>query len=359
MKRKSILTGLLAILLSLSLLEQAWACTIFTSEGKAAVYAAGNEDWMYSIDTSMIITAGGPKGYGRVCFYNSTYIQAGMNEYGLFYDGASCPSTTLPYDETKAQLDFDLGDVVLASCASVSEVIEFVGNINLPQGFYDHLLFADSTGDSVVLEWMANELHIIRKGEEAYQLVTNFWLTDPSLGGYPCRRYAAAEELLKQEEATVAHFAKVLDATKQHWGSGGTLYSGIYDLTHTEVYVFQLGDMTQAHRLNLTKQLSEMQEEEQITQAIKDLSFDTNIETLNEEETLPTSAPTEPPKQAPLPTEPPKASPLPTGTVEDQKAPDTSSSPSAVWGWGLGLALFLLAFLLLQKPIRGLRKKKR
>ncbi len=347
MKRKRIIAGIIAVLLTFLYTKQALGCTIFTSEGKDVVYAASNEDWMYSVGTYMTLTTRGDLGYGRVCFYNSSYVQAGMNEYGLFYDGASCPATEIPYDRAKEQLGYDLGEVVLASCTSVSEAVEFLESCNIPGGFYDHLLFADSTGDSVVLEWMENELHILRKGDQPYQLVTNYWLTDPSLGGYPCSRFDTAEELLQRGEPSVETFAGILDATKQDWGSGGTLYSGVYDLTNKEVYVFLEGDMKTASRINLMEQLKGMKEDTQSTQAINELSFETAIEPLFISTTHITSSPSESPKNQLSSEEP----------TNNSNAPDSTSGPSALWGLGLGLLLFLTIVYILQKTVQVLRKK--
>ncbi len=357
MKSKRIIAGALAVLLSLCVVKQVQACTIFTSEGKDAVYAACNEDWMYSIGTYMTLTAGGDQGYGRVCFYNSTYVQAGMNEYGLFFDGASCPTSTIPYDAAKEQLGYDLGEVVLASCASVNEAIKLLENCNIPQGFYDHLLFADSSGDSVVLEWMENELHILRKGDQAYQLITNYWLSNPSLGGYPCRRYTAAEEVLKSQEPSVEVFVDILNATKQHWGTGGTLYSGVYNLTNKEVYVFFEGNMNTAYRLQLTEQLGGMKEGAQLTQAIKELSFDTSIETLSMHSDLPTTVP--PTEPTISPTESPQ-DPLPSvEPANTQDVPDAASDSSTAWIWGLCFVLFSLSLILICKSFKVLQKRRR
>jgi hypothetical protein len=71
---------------------------------------------------------------------------------------------------------------------------------------YDHLLFADITGASAVFEWAEGELHIIRKGQdENYQVITNYWLSNPSLGGYPCDRYnTVADQLQSHTSAAIS-----------------------------------------------------------------------------------------------------------------------------------------------------------
>ncbi len=252
------------------------ACTIFMAEEDETVLAGNNEDWMYSWETSMIISAPEEGAYGRVCFYDNSYVQGGMNECGLFYDGATCPASKVPHDAAKEQLGMNFGEQLLSSCATVDEAITMLEGANIPSGFSDHLLIADASGDSAVLEWVEGSLNIIHKDKD-YQLVTNFWLTDPSLGWYPCERFAMAEKALQSGAPSVEGFADILNATKQDWGDGGTLYSNVYNLTSREVYVFGKGDFTKAYRVNLTEQLQKLQPGEEIKTDIKDLGFDTPI----------------------------------------------------------------------------------
>lgn len=205
MKLKRLAMIFLILILMVCQSGPAMACTIFAIElENGTILAGNNEDFSYSINNSMVVTAPGERGYGRICFYNITYVQGGMNEYGLFYDGASCPHSEVPYDSEKEDLGYNLGDIVLARCTTVEEVEKFFENYNIPYGFYDHLLFADSTGDSAVFEWVEGELHIIRKGQdENYQVITNFWLTDPSMGRYPCDRYNTAVDILQNQSPSI------------------------------------------------------------------------------------------------------------------------------------------------------------
>ena len=83
----------------------------------------------------MVVTAPSEEDYGRICFYNMSYIQGGMNEHGLFYDGASCPPSEVSHYSDRENLDYNLGDIVLAKCASVEEVEKFFENYNIPSVF--------------------------------------------------------------------------------------------------------------------------------------------------------------------------------------------------------------------------------
>jgi choloylglycine hydrolase len=279
MKIKRLVAIFLTLVLMFCISNPAMACTIFTTELEDGTILVGNnEDYMYSTSNFMVVTAPGESSYGRICFYNMSYIQGGMNEYGLFYDGASCPLSEVPFDSNLEQLDYSLGDIVLSKCTSVEEVEEFFESYNIPNSFCDHLLFTDSTGASAVFEWMEGELHIIRKGDdENYQVITNYWLTNPSLGGYPCDRYNTAVDLLQKQPPSIELCATILDSTKQNWGKGGTLYSNIYNLSSKEVYVFFKGTMDTACKINMEQQFQSMEAGTQISYDLSQLTYDTQI----------------------------------------------------------------------------------
>ncbi len=258
------------------------ACIIFTAGNGDSVLVGNHEDWMYAYTTHMTVTAPGESGYGRVCFYISSYVQGGMNEFGLCYDSASCPSSETPYFEGAPQLGMDFGEQVLAKCKTVEEAVKMLKQNNIPKNFSEHMLFTDSTGASCVIEWVEGELRIIEK-EKDYQLVTNFWLSNPELGWYPCSRFDTATEKLSTLGPSIKNFASILEATSQDWGEGGTLYSTIYDLKKKEVYIFSMGNMTDLCKISLTDRLISMQKDEKLTIPTKDLHFDMQLKNLTEE----------------------------------------------------------------------------
>ncbi|MBB2182214.1 hypothetical protein H0486_04910 [Lachnospiraceae bacterium MD1] len=260
MKLKIGLCSLVFAAVLICQIQSAMACTIFSvSLEDGTVLACNNEDWMYSIENTVKISAPDSNSYGRVCFYNLSYVQGGMNEYGLFYDGASCPSTEVPYDKEKDDLGYDLGEIALAKCKTVKEVEEFFNNHNIPKGFYDHLLFADPTGNVAVFEWVENKFQVIwKEPEKSHQVITNFWLSDPALGGYPCTRYDTADQALSSEKPSFELCEKILNKTKQDWGDGGTLYSNICNLNTREVFLYYRCDTHQSYQINLIDELKSM-----------------------------------------------------------------------------------------------------
>lgn len=277
---------ILIVLISIPIMP-AKACTIFSVELEdGTLLACNNEDWMYSTSNSMQLQKRDSENYGYVCFYNASYVQGGMNEYGLFYDGATCPSSEVPYDANKETLGYDLGEVVLSKCKTVKEVEKFLRDYNIPSGFCDHLLFADAEGNSAVFEWIKGEEHLFWKNEdENSQVVTNFWLEDYSLGGYPCARYDTAVKMLQSESLSLESCVQILEKTAQDWGNGGTLYSNICNLTNKSLYLFYRGDMSQSYHFNLEQQLQSMDEGERKTIDMDELDATGFLKNVEEENT--------------------------------------------------------------------------
>jgi hypothetical protein len=269
MKRFLFIIALLAVFLCVS--EHSTACTIFMIEDGDKVLAGNNEDFFYSYPSTMWITAPDEGSYGRVCFANSTYVQGGMNEKGLFYDGAMCPTSTVPHSDDKPSLGMDLGEVILKKCSTVTEAVEMLEGYNIPAGFGDHILIADESGDSVVVEWLENKMVVISK-ENTYQIASNFFLSNTGLGGYPCVRFNRAKEMLESGEySTVDGFAEILKAVSQKWSGGGTKYSNVCDLKSKDFHVYSQGDFSRVVSFNLLKELEKMKQGEKAMYDIDDL----------------------------------------------------------------------------------------
>lgn len=274
MNKKRLMTCILALMLMIGIPAHVQACTIFMAETENGPLVGNNEDWYYSFPSSVRIIAPEERSYGRICFYMRTYIQGGMNEHGLFFDCAVVPQTELPFDDSKKTLGYDFGEVALSTCANVAEAVELFETYNFPAGIYIHILFADAAGESVVLEWAEGELRILYREDAAYQLITNYLLTNKSLGGYPCHRFTTAEKLLEENTPSIPLFQEILNATKQNWGSGGTLYSNIYDLSNRDAYIFHRGRMEAACKINLTQRLASMEAGQTESYSIEALTFD-------------------------------------------------------------------------------------
>jgi len=229
------------------------------------VLAGNNEDWKYSTDVEIWFVSSNGKSYGRVLFGWKQLLffrqaQGGMNDKGLFFDFALCPKSDPPKFSFKKKIaSFSLPENLLAECATVDEAITWLKQYNI-LFIRSHIMLADRGGNSAVIEWVDGEMRIIRKTNDC-QIITNFWLSHPELGNYPCWRYSEVTEMLeKRRNLSVECFASILKKASQYerTGSGeesGTIYSNVYDLTNGEVHIYFKRDFTNPLKVNLKSEL--------------------------------------------------------------------------------------------------------
>jgi choloylglycine hydrolase len=253
------------------------ACTVFfASDGKSAV-AGSNEDWadpntqMWFIpptkDTYGIVYFGFGKGQypaGGVSDHKLTIPeggitkikpedlyglpQGGMNEKGLFFDGASTDVIQVSAAAGKKTYDGRLEDLILRKCATVEEVLQLLETyaFNSVQGQW---MFADRTGDSVIIE--AGDVIIRKKG--IYQVMTNFLQSKVEPANVTCPRFKrVSRSLAEQRDVSVDLVRSLLKVTAQQF----TTYSTICDLTNGVVYVHHRGDFDRTLKIDLKAELA-------------------------------------------------------------------------------------------------------
>src|SRR4051812_18700205 len=245
---------LTVMLFVVSLSTKCLACTLFSAAANGHVFFGNNEDSPHAYPSKMWFVPSSPGAHGRVCFGWFAFAQGGMNDQGLAIDWAVTPPQGRS-SSAKPPLDASVVERVLANCATVKEVINlfethtFVGNDA-------HFMVADRNGDSVVGEWVKGEFRIIRKKGD-HQVLTNFLLTDPEAGNYPCERFAKVEQILdKWTWVTTSKAVSALKAASAEWETGGTKYSNLYDLTARRVYVYYRRDYEHPLVIDLAKQLT-------------------------------------------------------------------------------------------------------
>jgi choloylglycine hydrolase len=88
--------------------------------------------------------------------------QGGINEHGLFYDGAGTP----PVEMSEWHLPKYEGNYVmegaLENCKTVDETLMFIKNYKMPYLKYCHILVADANGNAAIIEWGNNKLNFIK-----------------------------------------------------------------------------------------------------------------------------------------------------------------------------------------------------
>jgi choloylglycine hydrolase len=221
----------------------AFACSIcaYSIDGRA--YFCGNEDWS-ATDPAMLSAPASKDSYGYLILgwasYLPGYAQAGINSEGLCFDWAMVPAQRYASKPGRAQLSIDFPVEALRKCKDVGELLRFIEGKDIPHVAEEHLMFADKSGRSCVIEYSKGELRVI-EGSGGAQYVTNFALSDPTLGGYPCARYSRMEAFFKAEGDKSPALASLLDSVHQE-GGYQTIYSYVFDLAAGKVTLYYKHD---------------------------------------------------------------------------------------------------------------------
>ncbi len=241
----------LLMLLFLSVFyNSAWSCSVFYASDGKNILAGNNEDYTDK-NTFMWFTRQGPGEYGNVFFgFGNKFAQGGMNEQGLFFDGLATPHFEITGSLTKPDFEGILMRAAMEECSSVDEVIEMFSLYNLAsQNMADYqLMVGDRFNSSAILEG-----DIILHKDKSYQVVTNFYQSNPELGYYPCPRYNKAVEMFEKNSVEISKefFNSILNAVKQSI----TIYSNVYDLKNRIVYLFSNQNFNEFIKVDLREEL--------------------------------------------------------------------------------------------------------
>lgn len=250
----------LVLILLLLTFGIAKACSViyYIDQETGKIYVANNEDYWYDVDAYIQITPKSKNKYARLWYGWDDFAQGGVNEHGLFFDGAVTPEQ----NELKgfSKIKGNLGDDILAQCKSVEEALALIRkrNIGLKNA---HMMFGDRNGNAVVLEWV-NGKEVLTKLKDNKLIMTNFLLADTSKGNFPCPRYQAIEKELEklQLETEPASLKKVGTAAARavqtpfadkDGRTGGTLYSTFIDITDMKFILVHKLDNNKITQLDL------------------------------------------------------------------------------------------------------------
>jgi hypothetical protein len=157
----------------------------------------------------------------------------GMNEAGVAISTLDTDSVDQRYDPQKPSLWFVTAlRLVLDHAANVNEALALLQRFNLSWdvwGYHsiNHMMIADRSGDSVVVEYHQGEMRVLRSGRP-WQVATNYDLygKDPADLSH-CWRYATAWSTLEAKNGVVtsAEAMSLILSIAQD-----TYWSAIYDL---------------------------------------------------------------------------------------------------------------------------------
>ena len=227
---------------------------------KNGVVLAGNNEDYTEPRTKIWFIPASRESYGRVYVgFDSASLpnsfQGGMNEHGLFMDMNAVNPAGWQSNSGKPTFHGDLVEKILATFATVQEVVEFFQQHNVPDLDMLKVPVADAQGHSVIVEWGQGTQHFLFK-EGDYQISTNFIQSDhENSDEYPCQRYQIADQILKKaKSATVDVIRSALSATHFDIRSP-TLYSNICDLKQKRLYLYFFHNFEEAVVFDLDKEL--------------------------------------------------------------------------------------------------------
>lgn len=228
-----------------------FSCTVFFATNGIYVLGGNNEDWSDPNTKFWLIPANNGN-YGWIKFgFTNGYPQGGMNDQGVFWDATTCPYLEMPYSENhKVKFNGSLMQKVMEECKSINEAILIFKNYYCDDLYRAQYLIGDRFGNSVIVEGDS-----IISNNNSYQVMTNFYHSHPELGGYPCRRYEIANEILKNSGGiSELSFGHILAATHQK-GKYPTQYSQIYNLKEGRIYLFHYHNYEEFINIKLIDEL--------------------------------------------------------------------------------------------------------
>lgn len=237
---------LITFLGSILIPSSIFACSVlyYVDSTTGKIYAVNNEDYWLDVDAYIQIEPKSKKNFARLWYGWDNFSQGGINEKGLFFDAATTPEQEKikGYGNPKN----NLGDKILAVCSTVEDALIFLEKEKIALN-KSHMMFGDKTGKAVVVEWVDGEkkLHWIENNK---LIMTNYLLTKPEAGNYPCYRFKSIKERISEMEKSgeIINLLKVGNTFGQaaqppreneEGRMGGTLYTSFIDITDNKFFL--------------------------------------------------------------------------------------------------------------------------
>lgn len=233
------------------------SCTIiYASDGNVAL-AGNNEDWNKPYGNIWFLPPEKGK-FGRVYFgwiiNDVKYPQGGMNDKGLFFDGATAKHVIVPCDSSKIPYEGSLILKAMEECSTVEEALKLYDRYDVSGSWGGHYLVGDRFGDSAIIEPQT----VIRK-QGKFQVATNFFQSGTKPENITDTRYRIATEILgKSDTISIDLFRRILNAVHYEEYSGSmtaTIYSYICDLKRGEIYLYNFHNFEDVVKINLQEEL--------------------------------------------------------------------------------------------------------
>ena len=108
------------------------SCTVFHASNDEYAFGGNNEDWN-DPDTYIYFIPPDDNEYGKaIVGYSGNYwIQGGMNEKGLFWDGLATPYLEIVNSSDKPYFNGHILDYILSVCDSCDEALDIFNMYNM------------------------------------------------------------------------------------------------------------------------------------------------------------------------------------------------------------------------------------
>ncbi len=230
------------------------ACSMYkiTKDGKTIV--GNNEDWISP--NSKFWFERGEKDQHDVVYMGqlNEFAQGAMNSEGLVFDGFA--NDYLAINNNEGKLSIPIEEAVrniMQTMSSVSEVRDYLSNIDLGFLTTGMIVFVDKTGDYLIVE--GEELIL---GSEAEQCFSNFYYSQiESTDEVELTNFRNGMKYLSESDgsASIDYTSQVMESMMSP--TGQTQYTTIYDLQKLTVRVYLFHDYTNYIEFTLDEKIQE------------------------------------------------------------------------------------------------------
>jgi hypothetical protein len=235
-------------------------CSIFAVSDEDVILVGNNEDygparkriWIHPPEegTFGTIMFGFDEGFNN--------YEGGVNDQGLFIDGAALPPTGWAPDPDRETVGIDvLFETILGTCKDCEDIERLVNKFNITSLQRAQFLVVDKKGKCGVMVWHDGKQRLIRMSRN-HQLVTNFHYCEGDDPYRPDRRYMFGSRMLEDPgNHSIDGFKKILFAMHQDAQHGApTSYSNIYDLKNNKVYIYNFYNYFEPYTIDMEKAFS-------------------------------------------------------------------------------------------------------
>jgi choloylglycine hydrolase len=251
-----------------------YSCTCFCAFGEETRLLGRNYDWS-TRSSYFIVFTNPPNAYSSVStvdmyFFNYDHNQPpgdednlntirtlpyypfdGINEKGVAVGMNALDHAQAPYDPSKVTIgELQLIRLVLDYAASTREAISLIQQYNIRmENPPIHYLIADSSGHSIVIEFVNGEM-IIMENSNPWQVTTNFIITGlDSPDNAPCWRYKSACETLDQTNGRLSEIEAV--GLLQSVSVSATRWSTVFNLNTKQLLITMGGNFENLHHFSI------------------------------------------------------------------------------------------------------------